>query len=118
MPSAILTAASGAPFPIISGNFWSGKAVTPVGGIRFRLDPAASGNAYISLSGVGGSGGTIKSGGFFLSGYNTTDGMLLAPTDDGYFLPRLAIALSGTINVYAACDPAASGVARLYWEMF
>ncbi len=114
MPSTLLSLASGAPFPLVSGNFWSGVSNKPcVGGIQFRLDRAASGNAYISLSG----GGTIQSGSFFMSGINTTDGMQIGP-GDGYFIPRVAFTLSGQLNVFVTCDPACSGQARLFWEAF
>lgn len=112
MPSTILSAASGSPFPLVSGNLWSGQgAFHPVGGVRLLLDPISSGNAYISLSG----GATTRSGGFFLSG-GLTDGMLLAPGGD-YFIPKLAF-VSGQMSIWATCDPAASGQGRLYWETF
>lgn len=114
MPSVILTAASGGPWPIVSGNFWSGTgAQHPIGGIQLRLDTAASGNAYVGLSG----GMTVRSGGFLLSGVNTTDGMIMAP-GDSYFIPKAALAISGTLNVYATVEAAGSGQARLFYEMF
>ncbi len=121
MPSTLLTAASGIPFPLISGNAFSGQGVPhPVGGVQLVLSPSASGNAYISLSGLtlsGDLGTTVNSGGFFLSGGGLNDGILLAP-GGGYFIPRLGIGPSGQLNLFASCDPAASGQARLYWECF
>lgn len=112
MPSTLLTAASGAPFPLASGDYWSGTgAQHPVGGVNLRLAKNASGNAYVGLSG----GTTLNSGGFFLSG-NNADGFVLHP-GDSYFIPRLAF-VSGQMNIYAHCDPACSGQARLYWENF
>lgn len=113
MPSSILTPASGAPFPIISGNYWSGQTPRPVGGVNLKLHPEASGNAYISLSG----GSTVNSGGFLLSGANRSDGMILSPGDT-YFVPKLAFTVSGVFNIYATCDAACSGQARLYWEIY
>jgi hypothetical protein len=114
MPSAVLSAASGAPFPLVSGNFWSGAGVGhPIGEVRLKLHSNASGNAYISLSG----GGTVNSGGFFLSGVNTTDGMLVTP-GEVYSVPKLGLQSSGTLGIYATCDPAASGQARLYFEIY
>lgn len=110
----MLTLASGAPFPLVSGNFWSGVSNKPaIGGIQLRLDRAASGNAYIALSG----GGTQQSGGFLLSGINTTDGMQIGP-GDAYFLPRISFTPSGQLNVYVMSDAACSGQARLYYECF
>jgi hypothetical protein len=117
MPSLLLTAASGSPFPVISGNFWSGRGSytggQPIGGIQLRLDRAASGNAYISLSG----GATVTSGNTFLSGGGIMDGMQMGP-GDAYFIPKVSFNTSGQVNVYATCDPACSGQARLFWEGF
>lgn len=114
MPSRILSRASGAPFPLISGNFWSGQGGThPVGSIVFRWASDASGNAYIALSG----GATITSGGFFLSGTLGNADAMMIPPGGTYTLPKLAINLSGVLNVYASCDAAASGVGRLWWEV-
>jgi len=111
VPSTILSRASGQPFPIVSGNYWSGQGVFhPVGGIQLRLSPDASGNAFVGLSG----GMTANSGGFLLSGSNV-DGMLLRPGDP-YFIPKIAF-ISGQVNVYATCDATCSGQARLYWEV-
>src|SRR5574338_624182 len=101
MPSTLLTRASGSPFPLVSGNFWSGQGTPhPVGSVLLKLDPSASGNAYIALSG----GATVTSGGFFLSGGGITDGMLLKP-GESYQIPKLALTpISGVFNVYATCD--------------
>lgn len=112
MPTVLLTAASGGPWPLISGNFFSGQAPPVVGGIQLVLFPNASGNAYVSLSG----GATVSSGGFFLSGINTTDAMVLSP-GGAYFIPRSALyPSSGTLNVFVTCDPACSGQARMAYE--
>lgn len=114
MPSTLLSAASGAPFPLVSGNLWSGTgAFHPLGGIQLRLAPNASGNAYVSLSG----GSTVNSGGFLRSGGGLLDGMIMKP-GDSYFVPKLGIHPSGFIGIYGTCDPEASGQARLYWEAF
>lgn len=111
MPSYIIGNRSGGD-PVISGMPWSGKIV-PQGGIQLRLDKNASGNAYIGLSG----GTTVNSGGFFLSGGGLLDGMQLTP-GDGYWIPHIATGPSGFINVVASCDSAASGQARLFYEVF
>ena len=114
MPSVVLTAASGAPFPLVSGNFWSGVAGQhPVGEVRLKLITSASGNAYISLSG----GSTVSSGGFFLSGVNTSDAVMIIP-GEVYVVPKLGLQSSGALGIYVSCDPAASGVARLFYEIF
>lgn len=113
MPSFLLTAASGAPFPLVSGNFRSGMNFPfPVGEVRLKLARTASGNAYISLSG----GTTVTSGGFFLSG-NNSDAMVLEP-GERYSIPRVAFQGSGSFNIFATCDPACSGQARLYMDPF
>ena len=117
MPSCLLTAASGSPFPLISGNFWSGQAPPrPQGGVQLKLANNSSGNAYISLSG----GCTVNSGSFFLSGVNTTDGFSIAP-GDSYWVPRLGAVpalSSGSLNIFVTCDPAGSGQSRLFFEVF
>ena len=81
-------------------------------GIQFFLDPSASGSAYIFLSG----GGTISSGGFFLSG-GFSDGMKVPP-GGSYFIPKMACGVSGQLGIWTQCDPACSGQARLYFEVF
>jgi hypothetical protein len=124
MPSVILGQpyASGAQ-QIISGNVFSGRAPEPVGGIQLFWI-SSGGQAYISLSGGGPvlSGGfmTINSGQMQLSGGYSSgklDGFPMVP-GAGYFIPKLAFQVSGNFNVYALCDQSASGVGRLYWEIF
>lgn len=121
MPSLLLTAASGAPFPIYSGNPWSGQGTPhPVGGIQLLLHPNASGNAYVFLSGnPSGVTGvmTVTSGGAFPNGSGLLDGMLVPP-GGSYFIPKLGINPSGSFGVYATCDAGASGQARLFFEVF
>lgn len=115
MPSILLgnPLASGAQ-QIISGFPWSGRAQYPVGGVQFKVDKNCSGNIYIGLSG----GMHIGSGGMFLSGNSgLLDGMQLGP-GDGYFVPRLATGPSGNLNIWAFTDPACSGQARLYYEIY
>lgn len=114
MPSTLLTAASGSPFPLFSGNLWSGQGTPhPIGGVQLTLSPTASGNAYVSLSG----GGTVNSGGMFLSGGGLLDGMVMTP-GAGYFIPKIGCGVSGTLQIYATCDAAGSGQSRLFWECF
>jgi hypothetical protein len=63
---------------------------------------------------------TITSGQMFLSGgpnSGLSDGMILAP-GDSYFVPKIACGNSGFLNIYALCDVAASGIGRLYFEIF
>jgi hypothetical protein len=118
MPSVLLTQASGHPFPLISGNAWSGQgAAQPYSMVRLHLDRSASGNAYVSLSGnaSGLPPVTINSGGFLLSGRNC-DMMVIAPGQTVEY-PRLGF-VSGQCNLFVACEAAASGQARLYWEKF
>lgn len=114
MPSTLLTAASGSPWPLISGNFWSGTGANhPVGGMQLYLDAASSGAAYVSLSG----GTTVTSGGFFLSGGGILDGMKMPP-GGAYFIPKMGFNPSGQLSVYVTCDPGCSGQARMFWEAF
>jgi len=114
MPSTIIgnPLASG-PQIIVSGNPWSGLQVMPQGGIQLKLGSGAAGNVYIGLSG----GTTLNSGGLFLSGASgLLDGMPVGP-GESYFIPRYAFKTSGTYTVYARHDAAASGIARLYYEI-
>ena len=113
MPSIVLgiPLLSG-PQLVISGNPWSGQ-IRPQGGVQFRLHPNASGNAYLGLSG----GMTFTSGGMSLSGGGTLDGVLVAP-GNAYFLPKIGFTISGSFPVYAWHDAAASGQARLFWEIY
>lgn len=117
MPSIVLgqPRASGAQL-IVSGNPWSGNApAPPIGGVQL-LWVSSGGNAYIGLSG----GITINSGAMALSGGANSgmlDGMLLPP-GGGYFIPKMACGLSGNLQLYGWCDQAASGIGRLYFEVF
>lgn len=63
---------------------------------------------------------TITSGQMFLSGgpnSGLSDGMIMAP-GDSYFVPRIGTGASGRVNIFADCDVAASGIGRLYFEIF
>lgn len=114
MPSKLLTCASGSPYPIVSGNLWSGQGANhPVGGIQFYLDASSSGFAYVGYSG----GFTVRSGTTELSGgviAGLSDGFPLAP-GGSIFLPKLGFT-SGSVSVFATCDAACSGQARLWWQ--
>ncbi len=125
MPSAIIGNASGGDW-VVSGVPWirGGHPLSPWGslppanqlgaGIQLRWSPNSSGNLYVGLSG----GLTVNSGGFLGSGYSgLLDGVLLGP-GDAYFIPRVAASASGLISVFATCDVAASGLGRLYWEVY
>lgn len=113
MPSVILTAASGAPFPLVSGNLWSGQGSQhPLGGVQLRAGLANSGLVHISLSGST----TITSGGFFLSGGGTLDAMPLGPGDT-YFVPKAGLQFSGNLSIYVNCDAVGSGRDRIFWEV-
>ena len=135
MPSMVLGYVPGSGFaPIYSGNIWSGQ-LEPVGGIQFIASPQNSGMIYLSLSGgnafsgqfgtlVGSGGPTINSGAAPLSGgqfSGALDGIPIPP-GAGYFLPKLAFTNvgpnSGNINLCVGCDPACSGLARLYWQTY
>ncbi len=116
MPSTLLTGynVSGAPFPLISGNYFSGQGIFhPIGGVQLRLDRTSSGNAYISLSGST----TVTSGGFFMSGGGRLDGMPMFP-GDSYFIPKTGCGISGSLGIFVSCDPACSGQSRLSFEIF
>lgn len=113
MPSTVVGnhPASG-PMILVSGNPWSGQNV-PVGGIQLYLHPNASGMVYVGLSGAM----TLNSGSVFLSGGGLNDAMAIAP-GGAYFIPRVAFKTSGTVNVYVHNDAAASGQARLFYEIY
>ena len=114
MPSVQIGLVSGGQL-ILSGNPWSGT-VGVQGLVIFRWDNAASGNVYIAFSG----GMTVNSGGFSTSGGTAhsglRDGMQLG-RGDVYSPPKIAIGPSGSFQVYASPDAAASGN-RLFFEIF
>ena len=116
MPSFIIGNRSGGD-PVVSGNPWSGQVGIagqfPTGGVQLGLDKDASGCAYVALSG----GVTVRSGGFFLSGGGLLDGVQVHP-GGAYFIPRIATGPSGFINIFVACDAAASGQARLFYDVY
>lgn len=118
MPSLILGNTAGGQNILSGSALWSGIGTPhPVGGVQLKLHPNASGNAYVALSGGMNinSGGVLGISGTYLSGL--LDGMFLAP-GDSYFIPKLGIGLSGAPVVFVACDAAASGQARMYFEAF
>jgi hypothetical protein len=110
MPSTIIgqPLASG-PQQLISGNPWSGD-FRPIGGIQLVVDRSSSGSVYVGFSG----NMTFNSGGMFLSGATTTDGMQINP-GGSYFVPKV-ILISGSYNVYLWHDAACSGQCRVYYE--
>lgn len=113
MPSVVIGQGSG-PQQIISGNPWSGQQKMPRTGVQLRLARNASGEVYVGLSG----GVTANSGGSFASGASgMLDGFPLGP-GDSYFVPAYAFGVSGTYNLFARWEAAASGQARLYYEAF
>lgn len=102
------------PQIITSGWPYSGsKANYPIGYVQIRVHPNASGNVYIGYSG----GMTLNSGGMFLSGGGINDGMLLGP-GDAFAVPRIATGQSGNLSIYFRHDEAASGQARIYYELY
>ena len=124
MPSVLIDNARSGGCPLISGNPWSGQAVTPQGQLTIKASRNNSGSIYIGLSG----GVTVLSGGFPLSGGGMRDGMEIGP-GGAYTIPKLAFsnagpgvsgvyALSGGFGIYVACDAACSGQARAFWEAF
>ena len=116
MPSTLLgNPMLSGPQIVISGNPWSGFHASPVGGVQLRAATNSSGVIYIYVS--GGAGMTINSGGFFLSGLGLLDGMPLG-RGDAYWLPKLALPVSGTLNLYAHVSVEGSGQTRLYYEIF
>lgn len=116
MPSLLLSAASGSPFPIYSGGLpFSGQSYRfPYSYVNLKYADNASGNAYIGYT----SGGpfTVNSGGAFPNGSGLYDLMMLAP-GERYQIPKLEF-ISGCLNIFATCDAAASGQGRLYFDVF
>jgi hypothetical protein len=117
MPSVILGNVSGG-MNILSGSFWSGvvrQGNPSLTGAQLRLHPNASGNAYVGLSG----GVTAMSGPIRDSGFTSglMDGMLMTP-GDSYFIPKLGMGVSGLPQIFIATDAAASGQARMFYELF
>jgi hypothetical protein len=110
MPSVLLSALGLSQ--LVSGNYWSGQTPKPVGGVRLHLSRSASGSAYVALSG----GATVNSGGFLLSGVSADAGLVLAP-GESYFVPKASCGPSGSLQLFGATDAAASGQARLYFEV-
>lgn len=128
MPSIVL----GNPFlsgavSVISGNPWSGQLPPLKGGVQLFWT-SSGGNCYIGFSGGGPplSGGfmTINSGTMILSGgiaSGMLDGMCLTP-GMGYWIDRTQVpavgnTMSGIFNIFAICDPQASGIGRLYFDV-
>jgi hypothetical protein len=108
---------------VVSGSLYSGVFVGA--GLQLRWI-SSGGNCYVGVAGGGPplSGGfmTITSGGMQLSGGAASgmlDGMLLGPGDAFFVEPGVLGnrngPTSGTFNVWALCDQAASGVGRLYF---
>jgi hypothetical protein len=63
---------------------------------------------------------TVGSGGLFQSGTawsGAMDGMVLTPGDT-YWIPRIGTGMSGHYDIRVACDAAASGQGRMYFEIF
>lgn len=117
MPSILVSPVSGGLQVISAPNPYSGKLL-PVGEIRLLWTTAISGaNCYIALSG----GMTVNSGSFGTSG-GLMDGRAIPP-GGSYNIPKLGITstvgnTSGTFNIYASCDAAASGAGRLYYDLY
>ena len=122
MPSIILGNASGGQNVLSGAALYSGtRASEPVGGVQLRWSSGAPGTCYVALSGnmTVNSGGVLGVSGAYLSGL--LDGMPLYP-GDAIYIPKLGLGgagpNSGMPTLFAACDAAASGVGRLYWESF
>ena len=100
---------------LISGNPWSGTS-SPSAYVLLRWDRHAAGDVYISLSGGMHimSGGSSSSGGTAYSGL--LDGMQLGPGDT-YQVPKPFTGNSGSFNIFAMSDVAASGT-HLMYEVF
>lgn len=114
MPSIILGNTSGGQ-NILSGSYYSGNLV-PIGEVRLKLALTSSGNCYVGLSGgVTANSGTLAASGGASSGL--LDGMLMFP-GDSYNIPKIGYGRSGQPQLYVVCDAAASGQARLYWQIY
>lgn len=117
MPSFLIGNRPGGDVILSGQNYGSGGVRLPRTGVQLRLDRAASGNAYVGLSG----NLTINSGMISVvsGGPNSglLDGMEMGP-GDAYFIPAAAFPSSGTFNVFASCDAACSGQARLFFDVW
>ena len=127
MPSVVLgnDPASGAQL-VVSGSLYSGQL------LHFGISllwVSSGGNCYVSTSGgnppLSGGFMTITSGGMAKSGGAASgmlDGMLLLPFTRYYIPPGMLYnrggSNSGSFNIFALCDPAASGVGRLYFDQY
>lgn len=114
MPSTLIGIVSGSPQLIYSGTLptLSGGVRSMIGSIQFKLSATASGSIYLGFSG----NVTMNSGNVFLSGGGLNDGYVLGP-GESLNVPK-AVAVSGSLSVYAHHDAACSGQARLYWQHF
>lgn len=116
MPSVQIGNQSGGQ-ALFSGNPFSGT-LRPFGGVQLMWDPLASGlYAYVGLSG----GLTVKSGVINSSFINSGGGLDGLPMAAGttYFIPKIACQpVSGSTPIFVACDQGASGLYRLYYEVF
>ena len=123
MPSTLVGGQSGGVL-LVSGNIYSGSfldvgtgypgAQGRVGGIQLKLGGDASGFVYVGLPGLSGTVMTTTSGGFLSSG-GLADGIPLSPGQD-YFVPRSRMT-SGIQTVRLIPVAAASGQARMFWEL-
>lgn len=122
MPSVLIDNDRSGGMPLISGNPFSGQQYAPQSVLVIKASRTNSGAIYVGLSG----GVTVLSGGFALSGGGQRDGMEVGP-GGSYSVPRMAFdkggisgsfAVSGGFGIYVACDPACSGQARAFWEMY
>ena len=123
MPSTLVGGQSGGVL-LVSGNVYSGSILDigtgypggqgRVGGCQLKLASSASGSVYVGLPGLSGAAVTIGSGGFLSSG-GLADGIPLSPGQD-YFVPRSRL-VSGVETIQLIPEAAASGQARLFWEL-
>lgn len=124
MPSIVCSAFLGSgPAQLISGNPFSGRRLTPQGGVQMRASASNSGIIFIWMSGgLAASGGpTINSGALFASGGSSSgmmDGTPLYPGDAAW-IPVIGCATSsGYLSIFCASDAQSSGQSRLYFECF
>ena len=114
MPSTLVDNAYSGGMPLISGIPFSGGQTAPQSMLLIKASRNNSGCVYVNFSGAL----AVNSGGFPLSGGGMLDGMEVGP-GGSYSVPKLVFdkaSLSGSYGVYVACDAAASGRARVFWE--
>lgn len=121
--SGLLLSGCTSPVNILSGALaiWSGSN-RPIGGVAVRVDISGAGNAYIlSDTSCLYSGSMTQSSGTFpgsgICGLGISDGMQIPPGGT-VFVQRTSFLYdaSGNPQIWTSCDPAGSGILRIFWH--